>query len=288
MSKKFKPMLAVDASLEDIKFPVAVQPKLDGIRCILTKKGAMSRTLKPIPNDFIRSSLSEWPELRGMEGELMSSNNFNTTQSDVMKKSGKPRWFWRCYDYPKHYDLPFEERYNRMLRAMTQVPAGNIMVLARIIVKDLRELDLAYHNCINSGYEGLICRRPDGLYKYGRSTLREQLLLKIKPMRDAEATIIGYEELKRNENDAELDELGYTKRGHSKSGKTDGGTLGAFRCVTEDGVTFKVGSGFSESQRAMFWGAHDDYIGRKLVYKYQPHGTKTAPRSPIFKSILME
>lgn len=56
----FKPLLACNADLSKVRYPVYVSPKLDGIRCIVINGIAMSRSMKPIPNRYIQSQISEY------------------------------------------------------------------------------------------------------------------------------------------------------------------------------------------------------------------------------------
>lgn len=59
-----KPILAGEVTdPEKIKFPVYASPKYDGIRALVVDGLLVSRTLKPIPNHYIRSMLST-PALR--------------------------------------------------------------------------------------------------------------------------------------------------------------------------------------------------------------------------------
>ena len=48
MTKQIKPLLACEEPLDDVKFPVYVSTKLDGIRCLIIDGVAYSRSLKPI------------------------------------------------------------------------------------------------------------------------------------------------------------------------------------------------------------------------------------------------
>src|SRR3990167_8829694 len=71
-----KPMLAATATVGEIqtlltKGPLIATPKLDGIRCLIKDGRLYSRSLKPIPNQFIRATLEDRPELNGLDGELM-------------------------------------------------------------------------------------------------------------------------------------------------------------------------------------------------------------------------
>src|SRR5688572_14503491 len=112
----FKPMLA--ATIKDIKeltFPLLASPKLDGIRCVILNGKAVTRNLKPIPNDFIRNFLESHPELDGLDGELMLNDppapkkieieegegglDFNHVQSAVMSSDGEPDFYYAVFDY---------------------------------------------------------------------------------------------------------------------------------------------------------------------------------------------
>ena len=70
MSKQFKPMLAGKApDTSEIRFPIMVSAKLDGVRCIVINGVAMSRSLKPIPNKYVQSVLSHG--FNNLDGELI-------------------------------------------------------------------------------------------------------------------------------------------------------------------------------------------------------------------------
>ena len=45
---------------------------------------------------------------------------------------------------------------------------------------------------LNAGYEGLMLRDPNGIYKFGRSSVKENILLKVKEFMDDEAEIIAF------------------------------------------------------------------------------------------------
>jgi DNA ligase-1 len=85
-----------------------------------------------------------------------------------------------------------------------------------------------------------------------------------------------------NGNDAEVNELGRTKRSTKQSGMSGKGTLGAFICKTRDGVEFKIGSGFDQQDRENFWQNKSSLLGYIVKYKHFPIGVKDKPRHPIF------
>jgi DNA ligase-1 len=138
---------------------------------------------------------------------------------------------------------------------------------------------------LNKGFEGTIVRDPDGRYKFGRSTMREGLLLKIKRFNDAEAVVVGVEELMHNGNEATLDRLGHSKRSSHKGNKMASGKLGALvveNVVNGKRVRFKVGTGFKDNERKQLWSDRNSLIGRYAKYKSMEFGTKDAPRHPVF------
>ena len=136
---------------------------------------------------------------------------------------------------------------------------------------------------LKQGYEGLMIRSFDGKYKHGRSTEKQGYLLKLKQFKDIEAEIVGYKELMHNENEAKINELGYTERSTKKEGKVPAGVLGAFVCKAEGYEdTFDVGTGFTAEQRKRFWEIKDSLIGNLAKIKIQPSGELNKPRFPVF------
>lgn len=67
-----KPLLACNApaNLNSLPYPLFASVKLDGIRCVIKDGVALSRTLKPIRNQYIQSLLGR-PEFNGLDGELI-------------------------------------------------------------------------------------------------------------------------------------------------------------------------------------------------------------------------
>jgi DNA ligase-1 len=134
------------------------------------------------------------------------------------------------------------------------------------------------------GYEGVILRDPESFYKFGRSTVQEQALLKLKRFDDDEATVVGFEEQMHNDNAKGKDERGYAKRSTKKAGLKGAGTLGALVCESERFTdVFNIGTGFDEATREFIWSHRNDLRGKLVRFKYQRVGTLDAPRCPVFK-----
>ena len=290
MSSKFKPMLAEHADLNKIKFPMLASPKLDGIRAVVLNGKLLSRSLKPIPNKHTRKLFesSNWYE--GLDGELIVGSPtdpkcFNKTTSGVMSEEGEPDVNYYVFDQIPEYswireDSPFKNRYSDLQNNM---PLDHVVLVPQKMVWNLPELEEFEQECLSAGYEGVIIKDPNSPYKYGRSTLREGYMLKIKRYQDAEATILSVEELLSNTNEATRDELGKVKRSNAKAGMVPQDTLGAL--IVKDiktGIEFSIGTGFDETLRKELWDNKDNIIGKVVKYKFFAYGAVDKPRHPVF------
>jgi len=287
----FKPTLAVNADFTKIQYPVYASPKLDGIRCSIVDGKALSRTLKQIPNKHIYGQLSiKW--LNGLDGELIigsptSKTCYTESVSGVMRHEGEPAYTYYvfdCHDYP---DSTYRHRWDYLFEMLGNNKRGHefqqICLLEQNLLHNEAEM-LAYEAAkVEEGYEGIILRSPEAPYKFGRSTVKEGYLLKVKRFEDSDAEIIGFEEEMYNGNEAEVNELGRTKRSSAQAGKVGKNTLGAFHVRdVVSGIEFSIGTGLTAADRQHFWDNRNDYSGKIVKYKFFAVGVKIAPRHPVF------
>lgn len=273
-----RPMLA--ARLEDptaLRFPVVLNPKYDGIRCLKVGGTALSRAFKPIRNTAVQEALSQLPD--GVDGELIvPGGSYSDVQSVIMSEDGG-----NCFEYHV-FDLASEAPYTeRIAEAMKLPDLPWLKVTEPHSAEDLSDFLAYYEACLSAGYEGVIARDPGGCYKAGRSTLKEQLLVKYKPVHDSEALVLGFEEQMENANPVVPNAFGYAKRPGGKAFHIPKGTLGSL--LVRDicsGVEFSVGSGLDDALRRRIWSDPASYIGRVIRYKHQPCGAKDRPRFPRF------
>lgn len=273
--------------LSVMRFPMLVSNKLDGIRCLVIDGVAYSRNMKPIPSPFVQAAFGR-SELNGFDGELIAGpanapDVYRRTMSAVMS------------DHPDDNDVQYhvfdilipETKVSLHLRL--PVLAGRAKLMGRVVVVKQAEvfsMDALLDRearVLHDGYEGLIMRDPMSAYKNGRSTIKEQGMVKLKRFVDGEATILGYKEKMHNGNEATKDELGHTHRSTAKDGKVAMDTLGALCCrdlVT--GVEFDIGTGFDDKLRDDLWAVRDTLVGQIAKYKSFPIGGKDAPRFPVF------
>lgn len=292
MLNKFRPLLAVQAEISDVKYPVYASPKLDGLRTTIFQGVAYSRSLKPLPNKEIQAFVaSNWRLLEGMDGEFIvgeptDPDVFNKSTSFVMSrdKTGEPFCF-HVFDLVKT-DMAFSERY-KALQAIFFYPfryiPRQVQLVPQTLIRTEEELIRYEELNLKLGYEGTMLRKPSGEYKFGRSTLKSGVLLKRKTFLDMEAEVLGYEPKMHNTNEATTNELGYTERSSHKEGLVALDMLGSLTCRTKEGKVFSCGSGFTEEQRIQLWKEKDTLVGKLAKVKYFPIGMQDGvPRFPIW------
>lgn len=278
----FKPMLAVEADLDKLRFPLLASPKLDGVRAIVRGGVVYSRSNKPIPNTDVQAKFKHLEHFDGelIVGEPTSKSCYRDTVSIVMSKD-KPAHDVRFHAFD-HIAKPNTGYLTRLAQLSYELDQRVANLLTQYAIHSLDALFELEESCLNDGHEGLILRCPNAPYKMGRSTVKEGYLLKMKRFVDDEAVVIGFEERMHNGNEATISELGRTKRSSHKAGKSGRGDLGALVCRTATAVEFSIGSGFDDVERAAIWENRDQFLGRLAKFKYFPVGVKDAPRHPVF------
>ena len=257
-------MLASNFSvLDEISYPVLVTPKIDGIRCLVLNlngiKQVVSRSLKPIRNTFVREWILQHVPA-GVDGELViKGGDFHAANSAIMTESGQPDFEFLPFDRMDPdggSDIPYIER----IKMLPDLQSNRVRPLVPLEVSCFEELQDYYQQCLESGYEGIMIRKPQGRYDCGRS----ENLLKMKEKSDAEAVI---EEVIETEGD--FFQLG---------------TMESFRVslLNDRSQLFQIGTGFTHEMRKSFWNQKNELKGRILRFTYQRQGMKSAPRFPVF------
>ena len=277
------PMLAkvYEDRADKVTFPVAVQPKLDGHRCIavIEASGAFgvsvslwSRTRKPIKSmphivAELRSIFAE--RLRtgeitdGMyvtDGELyVHSHRDRFEQLTSLIRPDEPRPGHEVVEYHV-YDIVSQQPFLDRFRALEHTfdTAKHIRLVETHIAAHVAQLMGHYDYFRKAGYEGAMARQLHLPYEHKRS----DQLLKLKDFQDAEFKIIGVEE----------------GRGKLK------GHVGAFVCEVpvSDGVTTcAVKLAGDTSVLAQAWQQPDKWIGKMLTVKYQGRTAAGVLRFPV-------
>ena len=311
--KPFEPMLAaslcrptdteaqVELALTKIHLPVLATTKLDGIRCVThdlpTSPDKLNvpvcRSLKQLPNDYVRDILADLPP--GDDGEVLTYSErdllnqitrplgFNQIQSDLMKFAGKPNFKYHIFDT----DIYGGRNYCDRVKILEQKEYPDFVVkVLPVVCKTIDDMKEFMAKCISEGHEGMCFRSSLYCpYKYGRSTFREQWLMKWKLFGRHDGRIVGgYEEM-HNTNAPTLNERGYTERSSHKENMIGKGTLGGFYVKSDDyAEQVKIGIGFTAEQRERYWKELSNMVARGDVayFRSQTHGEKDAPRIAVF------
>jgi len=271
-------MLASPIEFDRLVFPVFASPKLDGVRALRMSSCFLSRTLKPLPNQHLQARFT-LPD--GLDGEVIvgdprASDCYLKTVSTIMSENvtsaGVKYYIFDNFNEPL---LAYDQRRPLVINH------PDCVILEQFHVNTLVGLLELEKQMLSEGYEGLIVRDVHGRYKFGRSTAREGIMLKLKRFNDAEAIVQGFVEHMHNANEAQEDERGFTKRSSHQENQIPTGKLGAL-LVEWQGVHFNIGTGFTDADRQRIWNCQELYLGKFCRFKYLNVGMKEAPRHPVF------
>lgn len=278
----FKPMLAATITdISTLQYPLLASPKLDGIRATVHRTKLLTRSLKLVPNIHCQNKFGSL-EFEGLDGELIvgeptAKDCFRVTTSGVMAVQGTPDVKFYVFDRVQELTT-----FSQRMPTLSTSTKKSIVRVPQVVIHTPFALHEYEESMLERGFEGVMLRDPNGLYKFGRSTVREGGLMKLKRFEDGEAVVEGVTELHNNENEKTLESVGKAKRSSKKEGMVGARTLGAL--VVRDiatGAQFGIGSGFTAAERAALWGRRD-LEGKIVKYKFFPSGSKDAPRFPVF------
>jgi len=276
----FKPNLATEPE-GPVSFPKLASVKLDGIRVVTKFGGALTRSLKPVPNLYLREKLAPYQNLDGevIVGPENAPDVYRRTNSAVMSIEGTFDFKFYVFDDLHNPVAPLSRRLDD-LRNRPLPPF--IRVLEQTTVNDQAHLDNLYAHFLDRGYEGAILRNPQSIYKYGRSTAKSQDMLKLKPFTDSEAIVLSTYEAMENQNEAFTNELGQTERSTHQENLVGKGMVGGF--IVKDlksGVEFNCSPGAltHDERRELFLSKNE---GKILKYRSMAYGVKEKPRFPRF------
>lgn len=308
--KPFQCMLAAkkpnrmtdDEFLKALRLPLHETPKIDGIRCVtLDIPGDLAswyctpvtRHMKPIPNKHIRGLLGEHCP-PGLDGELVQIvrqpdgteriAGYYETSSAILSYDGTPTFKYMVFDY-----ITPETRLEGYLIRLEKLRELSLPRFCEVLeprrISTIDELRQICNERIDQGFEGSCLRTGVHEYKFGRSSLRQQALVAVKPFVDGDGEVIGVKPLCRNVGTPRLNAQGHLFRERKKENLVPDEMLG--KLIARDLDTkreFAVGSGFTQQQRIDLWLRKETLIGRHFKYKHQAFGAVEGgkPREPVF------
>lgn len=296
-----KTNLASDWDENNVRFPVVVQPKIDGVRGLHLTDGLTARSLKKHKNRFTTAIFSH-KAFKGLDGEFAGQSETHPqlcriTTSMINTIHGEPWLLWHVFDYvtEKTINLPYYLRLDTLMQYVRELQlegipyANRLKIIPHKVVFTMEELLAEDALNIEAGYEGTIIRDLNGKYKSGRSTVKEGGLLRIKRFTDAEAIVTSIEEGTTNNNEAQINELGNTFRSSHQENMSPNGMLGKFICKDETGASIVVSPGkLTHDERRYYFENQAEVIGKIIKFKHFAHGVKDKPRFPTFQCFRSE
>ncbi len=230
-----------------------VSEKLDGVRALWSGQQLQFRSGQTIeaPAWFIK----QLPANTRLDGELWLGRGRFDALSGTVRKRIPIDEEWRALSYWV-FELPqgsgpFEARYAALQALVQSINWPGLRVVPQERLPSVPALMAKLRQVVSGGGEGLVLHEASAPYTPGRNAH----LLKLKPVQDAEATVIAH-----------LPGQGKFK-----------GKVGALHMRGDDGVAFKLGSGLTDAQRAA-----PPALGTRVTYSYTELTPKGKPRFPRF------
>ena len=229
-----------------------VSEKYDGVRALWDGKQFISRggNIYHAPIWFIK----DFPKQR-LDGELwIARQRFELLVSTVRDKTPDHQAWekvkFMVFDAPD-VDAIFDSRLMHLNDLVRRSGISWLQAVEQIKVKDHIELKQYLDEVTKLGAEGLMLHKGSSMYRAKRS----DDLLKVKPYEDAEAVVVAH----------------ISGKGKYKN------SLGALMVVLKDGITFKIGTGFSDAERN-----NPPKIGSVITYQFRGETKNGIPRFASF------
>lgn len=260
---------------QQLVFPVRVEPKLDGLRCIVikragtvtayTRNGTVLDTIPKILSAIENASIDNVV----LDGECMGED-WNESASVLMSSKNKKddsNIGYYVFDamsieewLASKSKLPLSKRVELVDDLVKKINNEKVSQVSGITVKSVDELREVYEACLDEGYEGVMIKDLSVEYLFKRS----DALLKLKPVATYEGVIVS----------------SFNGRDNTRLANKFCG----FNILLQNGVVSEVGGGFSDVLRAeIALNGVDSYIGKIVEAEGQPPLTKDGKiRFPVF------
>ncbi|HYA29043.1 MAG TPA: DNA ligase [Acidobacteriota bacterium] len=216
-----------------------VSEKYDGVRAIWNGKTLRFRSGRTVnaPGWFV-TRLPVQP----LDGELWLARGRFEALSGIVRKVAPQDDEWRQIKY-MIFELPeapgtFDARARRIQEVVAMAQWAQLVAVEQFRVANRAALKRKLDEVVRDGGEGLVLHLADAAYVTGRS----DVLLKLKPLQDAEAEVVGHVQGK---------------------GKYQG-VLGALRVKSPEGKSFLIGTGFTDEARK-----NPPSVGTTVTYTYR-------------------
>lgn len=256
-----KPMLATRYEISQVKFPCVVQPKYDGVRCIIAigedkNVHLYSRTGMEYNIPHIKKWAEEHKDALPLDGEIYVHKKLTFQQICSAVKCKSELTDKLCYVV---YDRPIVgwSWNDRMCNIKHRIPSFMkfpVQLTIQFIANSEKDI-MAFHKLfVGNGYEGTIIRNIDSRYVEGRSSN----LMKLKSFQTDEYKIVDIKE----------------------ASGLDVGTA-IFRLRLSNGSEFDSRPIGSKSLRAKYLKDKDTIIGKMATVQHQGYTDAGIPRFPV-------
>jgi len=232
-----------------------ISEKLDGVRAYWDGKQLISRQGNVFwaPKWFLEG----FPP-QALDGELWMARQRFDKVSGIVRQQRLNNANWREIKFMV-FDLPdskatFSQRVALFNQLVDQAQSPYLKTIKQYRLDTQLQLMQRLDQVVKQGGEGLMLHRAAALYQ----TKRSNDLMKLKRFEDAEATVLEH----------------LSGKGKYRA------MLGALLVKNQEGVTFKIGGGFSDRQRA-----NPPKVGSIITYKYYGKTNNNVPRFASFLRI---
>jgi len=255
------PMLAHDYCKrgKSISFPCFVQRKFDGTRCVSTSKGLFSRNRKSYPHlNHIVDEINKLPFI--LDGELYSDTLtfqeiVGIVKKETLKKGDEEKQLQiKFHVYDIIDSIPYEQRYANLQLLFKKYKFKHLELVKTDVCESEEKMKELHAQYVAEGYEGIMLRNKQGLYKNARSVD----LQKYKEFFDDEYEVVNYKEGEGQESGCVL-----------------------WVCKTAEGKIFNCRPRGTREDRVELYKNGSNYIGKKLTVRFQELTDDKVPRFPV-------
>lgn len=290
-----KPMLARTYGPKFSRWPVYVQPKLNGVRALgqLSSPDVavfQSRDEKLWKYSVLWTLMNELTELAGivgtsiLDGELyvhgwrLQRINAAIAVNRLASTDDTPNIEYHVFD-TVNPSLHFADRWIDLSNYLRMHATPHIKVVPTSLVHDREQLERYFHQCVALGYEGVMLR-PDGPYEFGETAhgtqKRSEFLWKYKSWEDGEFYCIG---VTQGEGKADIGIGALVLCPHHLQPPPPDGVI-----FSADHPTFSVGTGFDDSERIAFM--QNPPVGKMVKIRYLELTADGIPFNPSFLCVM--
>jgi len=186
-------------------------------------------------------------------------------------------------------DVGYSERMKEILKRLEPFKEDFediIKIPGMLTMESKTGVENLYEMALKKGWEGLVLTHKDHKYKFGKNTLKQGTILKMKD--DAieyDGVVLDVLEATKAKDGTEktVNELGRSVTSKKKDDREKSGLAKGFLVDFENVGTFKVSlNGFDNEEKAELLTNKGEYVGRHFKYTAMKP-VKDFPRSAFFK-----